>query len=199
MPCSTESAPARTASLTPDGAVGMDRDLVPERVRGVDDRLHLVERHRLRGVDAVEAAARAVDLDPVGAGLDPILGVLRHRLGIGRPAPARAEMPWPATNIRGPDHRAHGDEIAHREVGLARRAEIADRRHAGLERPPRVVLREKDRDRRPAALAERPRSRLAIPVVGDVGVEIDQARERGVAAQVDGAVGRLFLAARRRA
>src|SRR5258708_6693453 len=63
-------------------------------------------------------------------------------------APARAEMPWPATNIR-----------------------------------------------RPAPLAERPRPRLAVPVVRDVCVEIDQTGNGRVSAEVDRPSGHLFLAA----
>ena len=50
------------------GPIGMDRDRMILRVRGIDGRLHLFERQRLRRVDALIAAARAVDLDPVGAG-----------------------------------------------------------------------------------------------------------------------------------
>ena len=92
---------------------------------------------------------------------------------LGRPRASRRDrarrrraprVPGPTTNIRGPDHRAHRDEVAHREIGFVRRAEIADRRDAGLERAARVVLGEEHRDRRPAPLAERPRPGLAIPV-----------------------------------
>ena len=110
---------------------------------------------------------------------------LRIASGSGGPAAGRAEMPWPATNIRGPDHRPHRDQVAHREVGLARGAEIADRRDAGLERPTRVVLREKHGDGGPAPLAERARSGLPVPVIGDVRMEIDEARERRVAPEID--------------
>ena len=83
------------------------------------------------------------------------------------------------------DHRAHLNQVAHREVGLARRAEIAHGRHAGLERPARVVLREKHGDSRPAPLPERARARRAVPVVGHVGVRVDQPWDTGVSPKVD--------------
>ena len=94
-------------------------------------------------------------------------------------------MPWPATNIRGPDHGPHRDQVAHREIGLGRGAEIADGRDAGLERPPGVVLRKEDGDGRSSPLTERARSGLPVPVVRDVRVEIDEARKRRVAPEID--------------
>ena len=58
-------------------------------------------------VDALEAAARSVNLDPVRAGLDPLLGGFAHRSRVGRWRPARAEIPWTRHDHAWADHRAH--------------------------------------------------------------------------------------------
>ena len=50
--------------------------------------------------------------------------------------------------MRGPTIAPDRDQLAHREVHVVAGIEIAHRRDAGFERPPRVVLREIDRDRR---------------------------------------------------
>ena len=85
-----------------------------------------------------------------------------------------------------PDHRFQIDQVAHREVHVGLRPEIARRRHARLERALRVVLRQVDghRGKTPRSAAWL-RARLAIPVVRHVRVEIDEAGDAGVAPKVD--------------
>ena len=51
-------------------AVGMNRDALAGRVRSVNRRLHLVEGECLVTGDVGAAPGRAVDLDPIGAGVD---------------------------------------------------------------------------------------------------------------------------------
>jgi len=162
----------------------VNRNRVAPGVRRVDRRLHFLERQRLRGVDALVAAARAVDLDPIGAGIDARAGELAV-VGFGRVAARRRESlagdehPWP-------DHLAGVDQIAHRVVDLAGRSEIANRGDAGLQRPPCVLGGEDGRHpRRAARLIQRPGSGGRIPEVGHVRVEIDQARDQREAPQVD--------------
>ena len=118
-------------------AVRMDGHFPSGGVRRVDDRLHLVEGQRLRCLDAVEAAARGVDLDPVGSRLHACVHLGAHRVR-RRPGAAPGRNAAPGDEHPRADERARGDAVAHQDVGSARRAEIADRRHAGLERPLRV-------------------------------------------------------------
>ena len=82
-------------------AVGVHRDPASAGVRRVDNRLDLVERERLRRVHAVEAAAGRVTLIQS----DPALmraSTSDGRASLAGPPPRPAEMPRPATNIRGP-------------------------------------------------------------------------------------------------
>jgi hypothetical protein len=163
----------------------VDCHLVLQAVRGVDDGFHFVEADGLRRVDAVEAPARAIDLDPIGSGFHAILDRLTPRIGVlrlpltGRESLSRDEHPWA-------DHRAHADQVAHRVVSVVRGTQVTNRRDSGFERSTGVLLREEDRDRRAAALAERSRTGLPVPVVGHVRVEIDQPGQAGEAPQVDG-------------
>ena len=83
------------------------------------------------------------------------------------------------------DHRAHRNQIAHREVGVVRRAQIADRGHAAFERALRVVLREEDRHGGPPPLPERACRRLPVPVVRHVRMQVDETRQARIAAQID--------------
>ena len=87
--------------------------------------------------------------------------------------------------MRGPIIAPDRGELAHREIHVVAGVEIAHGRDTGLERAARVVLREEHGDRRQAPLPARPRARRAIPVIGDVRVQIDQAGKAGVLPQVD--------------
>ena len=71
------------------------------------------------------------------------------------------------------------DRVAQRDVGVVRRAEIAHRRHARLERVQRVGSRELRRSAPACArrLAPRIGARRRIPVVRHVRVHVDHARE----------------------
>ena len=154
------------------------------RVRGIDGGLHFIERERLRRVDALVAAARAVDLDPIRSGGHARLCLLAI-IGSG-PACARGGDALARDEHSWPDHLAHVDQIAHRVVDLVRGAEIAHRRHAGFECAPRVLRRERGRHARgPARLTERPRPGRAVPEVGHVRVHVDHSGDDGVACQVD--------------
>src|SRR5438034_1006615 len=86
------------------------------RVRGIDGGLHFIERERLRRVDALVAAARAVDLDPIRSGGDARLCLLAI-IGSG-PACARSGDALARDEHSWPDHLAHVDQIAHRVVDL---------------------------------------------------------------------------------
>ncbi len=165
------------------GAVGVYRHFFAQAVGGLDNRSHLVERDRLRAVHVLESAARSKDLDPVGPRLDPILDELAHRVRIGLRALACREARARSDDARA-HHRARSRQLAHGEVGICRRIEIAHRGHAGLERPPRVVLREVNRDRGQSPLPARTRARRAVPEVGDMRVQVDQSGQPGVAAEV---------------
>ena len=166
-------------------AVGVDRHLLLLSVRSVHDRFHLIETERLGRVDVIEAADRAVDLDAVDTGLDVIVYVLPQRLEVDRRARPRREAGSRDEHARS-GHRAQVDQIAHREIHVVRRAEIAHGRDAGVERALRVVLRQVDGDRgKTPRSAARLRARLAIPVVRHVRVEIDEAGDAGVAPKVD--------------
>ena len=165
--------------------VGVDRDLVVLRVRGVDDRFHRLERHGLRRVDALVAAARAEDLDPVRPGRDPRLGLLAERLGL-HGAAARGGEPLPGDEHARSDHPAHRNQIAHRVVDFVLRAKVANGGDAGLERAPRIVGGEHGRNSRGTArLAKRPRARRAVPVIRHVDVHVDHPGNDGEAPEID--------------
>ena len=78
-------------------------------------------------------------------------------------------------------HQAGVDQIAHGDVVVVARAQIADRGHAGLERLLRVVLREVDGGRAAPGLSD-----LAhVQHVGHVSVDVDQAGDGCVFRHVD--------------
>ena len=165
--------------------VGMDRDRAIAGVGRIDRGLHLLKRHRLRRLDALKAAARSENLDPVGPRRDARLGLLAEAVGVGRAA-ASGRKPLAGDEHSRPDHPAHVDEIPHGVVDLVRGAEIAYGCHPRLQRPPRVLARKDGDDtRRPVRLAERPAARCRIPEVRHVSVGVDQAGNQRIAAQVD--------------
>ena len=117
--------------------------------------------------------------------------VVRRIASASGVAPAREDSPWPDTNIRGPiiAPMLMRSRIA-KSVSFDA-PEVAHRRHARLERSAGIVLSEEDRYRRTAALAERARAWLAIPEVGDVGMNVDEPGDAGIAPEIDerGALG----------
>ncbi|HEX2343579.1 MAG TPA: hypothetical protein VHI98_24125 [Vicinamibacterales bacterium] len=83
------------------------------------------------------------------------------------------------------DHLSHRDEIPHSDVGITGRVQIPDRCDAAFERTPRVLLREKYGDSRMPSLSTWTRPWLAVPVVGDVRVDVDETRKARVAPEID--------------
>jgi len=66
------------------------------------------------------------------------------------------------------------------KIGAVGGVEIAHGRHTGFERFQPVLLREKDGHRDGTRwLVARGRSRIAGPVVRDVGVRVDESRDAG--------------------
>ena len=156
------------------------------RVRRLHDRLHLLEGERLRRLDAVEAAARRVDLDPVGSGLHARVDLACDR--VRRRAAAAACRDAAACNEHTrADQRAGGDAVTHEDVGAASGAKVANRRDAGFQRLPRVLGGGIGRffRRAPPALLQRRGPRRSVPVIRDVRVQIDQSRQRGVTTEVN--------------
>ena len=122
----------------PGRAVGVDGDPFAEVVGGVDGGLHLLEREGLIARDILVAAGRAVHLDDVdsrgdlladdaqdlGDAVGLAAGGYRYPGRSGRlgdvQAVTRDEHPRPG-------HRAPIDQVAHGDVGVLGRAQVANR------------------------------------------------------------------------
>ena len=146
--------------------------------------LHFVEGDGLCAVDVFEAAARAKDLDPICARFHALVDKLSHVLRI-----RWSTLPRRHTGPRGDDartnHRARPRQLAHGEVRVARRIEIAHGRDTRFQRAARVVLRQEHGHRRQATLTARASARRAVPVIGDVRVQIDQRWQTGKLPEVN--------------
>lgn len=92
--------------------------------------------------------------------------------------------PVPADEHPGAHHGARVDQVAHSYVGVFSRAQIA---HRGDFRFQRLFLRQKDRFSHHALqlLVTREGPGRAVPVIGHVGVHVDQPRQADIAGPVD--------------
>ena len=84
-------------------------------------------------------------------------------------------------------HGAALDQVPHGNVGIVDRSEVPHRRDTRLERPPGILLRQKDQDRGRDGLQTAPgvRARRAIPIERHVGVGVDQTRKPDQGPEVD--------------
>ena len=188
------------------GAVRVRRHLLAPAVRLVDDRVHLrlrVLRRAHRSLVAEHAGA-GHELDHVGTALDVFAHARAHRIDavghtagaaegdVRREAGAVVGMAAGGADRHGGDQHARAgnlaavDRVTQRHVEIARRADVAHRGEAGIERAPGQGGRQH------RVVHDALGQRVAVVVAGAGGgigaemhVHVDQARQQRGVAQVD--------------
>ncbi len=167
------------------GAVRVNRHWPPGRVRRLDNGLHLVERDGLRRLHALEASARPIHLHPVGRRLQTLGRRRAHGVRAGRAAAARRDALARRRTCAGPSSRP----MAMRSR-IARSMSFDAPRSRTVVTPVSSVARALSwaRNTVTAGLRRWPSGRgagLPIPVVGHVGVQVDEAGQAGPRREVD--------------
>ena len=188
--CSSESAPARTASRAPLAPYEWIAIFFPYAC-AVSVAAFISSNVKVWLVLTLSNPPHGSEhLDHVGAGSDLFAHGLHHFGGTTGLAAGRhehlADARCATRDVQavtgaedpGPDHRPTVDQIAHREVGVFLRTEIADRGEAGFERLARVLLGHEHPHRRRQSHAGLQRThagaRTRVGPIGDVRVVVDQ-------------------------